>query len=98
MHCCVTEVAKVRPNYGANVDLNVDVCVYWWTLHYLYSLPKSILYGSRLLASVVTFFTTALKNQLHYEAYQQALKEGVKISLKYVKFLVLALHKQEKHP
>ena len=33
------------------------------------------------------FFTTALEDQLHYEAYQQALKEGVKISLKYVKFL-----------
>ena len=32
-------------------------------------------------------FTTALENQSHYEAYQQALKEGVAISLKYLKVL-----------
>ena len=32
-------------------------------------------------------FYTALENQPHYEAYQHALKEGIKISLKYVKFL-----------
>ena len=32
-------------------------------------------------------FYTALENQPHYEAYQHALKEGVEISLKYVKFL-----------
>ena len=32
-------------------------------------------------------FYTALENQQHYEAYQHALKEGVEISLKYVKFL-----------
>ena len=32
-------------------------------------------------------FYTVLENQLHYEAYQHALKEGVEISLKYVKFL-----------
>ena len=33
------------------------------------------------------FFTIALENQSHYEAYQQALKEGVAISLKYLKVL-----------
>ena len=33
------------------------------------------------------FLTTALENQSHYEAYQQALKEGVAISLKYLKVL-----------
>ena len=32
-------------------------------------------------------FYTVLENQLHYEAYQHALNEGVNISLKYVKFL-----------
>ena len=31
--------------------------------------------------------TTALKNQQHYEAYQQALKEGTEIKLKYLKML-----------
>ena len=30
---------------------------------------------------------TALKKQRHYEAYQQALKEGTKIQLKYLKML-----------
>ena len=30
-------------NYGTNVQLNVDTCVYWWTLHSLYPLPSSIL-------------------------------------------------------
>ena len=33
------------------------------------------------------FSTIALENQSHYEAYQQALKEGVAISLKYLKVL-----------
>ena len=39
--------------------------------------------------SIVTFCfsTIALENQSHYEAYQQALKEGVAISLKYLKVL-----------
>ena len=38
--------------------------------------------------SIVAFFLiTALENQSHYEAYQQALKEGVAISLKYLKVL-----------
>ena len=32
-------------------------------------------------------FTTALERQSHYEAYKQALKEGVAISLKYLKVL-----------
>ena len=32
-------------------------------------------------------FTTALEDQQHYKAYQQALKEGVAIPLKYVKVL-----------
>ena len=41
------------------------------------------------LVSVVTFssFTTALENQLHYEAYLRALKEEVAIPLKYLKLL-----------
>ena len=34
-----------------------------------------------------SFSTTALENQSHYESYQQALKEGVAISLKYLKVL-----------
>ena len=33
------------------------------------------------------FPTIVLENQSHYEAYQQALKEGVEISLKYLKVL-----------
>ena len=32
-------------------------------------------------------FTTALKNQSHYEAYQHALNKGVAIPLKYLKVL-----------
>lgn len=32
-------------------------------------------------------FTTALEDQQHYKAYQQALREGVAIQLKYVKAL-----------
>ena len=32
-------------------------------------------------------FTTALEDEQHYKAYQQALKEGVAIPLKYVKVL-----------
>ena len=34
-----------------------------------------------------SFFATALENQPHFEAYQQALKEEVAIPLKYLKFL-----------
>ena len=39
--------------------------------------------------SIVTFSfsTTALEKQSHYAAYQQALKEGVAISLKYLKVI-----------
>ena len=35
----------------------------------------------------MSIFTTALERQSHYEAYKQALKEGVAISLKYLKVL-----------
>ena len=35
----------------------------------------------------ISFLSTALENQSHFEAYQQALKEGVKIPLKYLKVL-----------
>ena len=36
---------------------------------------------------IFLFLATALKNHLHYEAYQHALKEGVAIPLKYLKVL-----------
>ena len=35
----------------------------------------------------ISLSTTALENQSHYEAYEQALKEEVTISLKYLKVL-----------
>ena len=42
---------------------------------------------NRLLLYSLLYFTTALEKQSHYEAYEQALKEGVAISLKYLKVL-----------
>ena len=40
-----------------------------------------------LVNSFIFLSITALENQSHYEAYQQALKEGIAISLKYLKVL-----------
>ena len=47
------------------------------------------IYGGILSGSIstVAFFTTALEDQPHYKAYQQALKEGVAIPLKYLRVL-----------
>ena len=39
------------------------------------------------LQSPFYLFATALENQRHYEAYQQALKKGIGIKLKYLKML-----------
>ena len=46
-----------------------------------------ILYSLNFSACIFPFLAPALENQSHYDAYQQALKEGVPIPLKYLKVL-----------